>query len=157
MVPGQDAEAGTEELQGRIKELEDVLIAQWEYNGDREGEQVPIFEVPAKPTEEERLEHEVTHTPPKPWCKYCMMGRGVRRAHWSNVSDTEPKKGSVNKLSIDYMYLNDEDGKKDQPQMVMVDHNHGRPFAYTVPKKGVLGLAEWVPIRMTRDIDNLGY
>ena len=59
----QETQAGKEELQRRIKELEDVLVEQWEYNGTRDGEPVPIFRVPAKPTEEERFEHEVTHTP----------------------------------------------------------------------------------------------
>ena len=39
----------------------------------------------------------------------------------------------------------------------MIDHRHGRVFSYTVPHKGVLGEAEYVPSRMVRDIDNMGY
>ena len=66
VVAGQEEEVGTEELKRKVKDLEDVLIEQWEYNGEREGEQVPILKVPAKPTEKERVEHEVTHTPQKP-------------------------------------------------------------------------------------------
>ena len=128
----------------------------WEYNGDREGDGVPTVKVPAQPTEKERVEHETIHTPSKPWCKHCMMGSGVRRAYWSNVPDTEAT-DVPNKLSMDYMYLIDDEGLKDQPQVVMVDHTYGRLFEYIVPKKGILGQAEWVPSRMVRDIDNLGY
>ena len=156
VVAGQEMEAGTEEFKKKIKGLEEILMEHWEYNGDRDGDSVPTLKVPADPTEKERLEHEVTHTPPKPGCKYCMMGRGVRRSHFTNVLDPETAEGP-SKLSIEYMYLNDDEGQKDQPQMVMVDHGEGRVFAYIVPKQGVLEQAEWVPNRMIRDIDNFGY
>ena len=135
VVSGQETQAGTEELKNKIKELEEVLMEHWEYNEHREGDSVPTLKVPANPTEKERLEHEVTHTPPTPWCKHCVMGRGVRRPHFTNVPGTEEAEGP-NKLSIDYMYLNNDEGLKDQPQMVMVDHNNGRVFAYIGPKKG---------------------
>ena len=85
------------------------------------------------------------------------MGRGVRRSHRVNAPDAEKNENGPQNISIDYMYLNDEDGIKDHPQMVMVDHNNGRVFAYTVPKKGLIGEAEWVPSRMSRDIDNMGH
>ena len=39
----------------------------------------------------------------------------------------------------------------------MVDHRHGRVFAYGVPRKGVTAEAEWVPNRMIKDINNMGY
>ena len=51
-------------------------------------------------------------------------------------------------MSMDYMYLNDEDGDKDQTQMVLVDHRHGRVFPHSVPREGVIGEAEWLPKRM---------
>ena len=145
------------ELKQRIKELEEVLTEHWEYNNGKEDGSTPTLKVPAKPTEKERLEHEVTHTPPRPWCKFCIMGRGVRRAHRHNVPDTETEDGEPNKLSMDYMYLNDEDDRKDQPNLVLVDHRHGRVFSYGVPRKGVTGEAEWVPNRIIKDINNMGY
>ena len=55
------------------------------------------------------------------------------------------------------MHLNDDDANRDRIHMVMIDHNHGRVFAYAVPREGVTGEAEWVPSRMTRDLDNMGY
>lgn len=159
---GQDGEAGTkdesqEEFKRRVKELESSLIEHWEQHEGTERSLVPVLKVPAKPTQREWLEHQVIHTPPKPWCKFCMMGRGNRRPHWTNVPDTEGREGKPNKFSIDYIYLNDDERKKDQPRMVMVDHNHGLVFSYSIPKKGAIGEAEWVPSRMIRDIDNMGY
>ena len=58
---------------------------------------------------------------------------------------------------MDYMFLNDEDGNNNQAQMVLVDHRYGRVFSYSVPRKGVAGEAEWLPKRMIKDIDNMGY
>ena len=77
--------------------------------------------------------------------------------HKHNVSDTEPKKDNVNKVSMDYMYLNGNEGEKDQPNLVVVDHNHGRIFAYVVPKKGPWGETAWIARRVARDLDNMGY
>ena len=145
------------ELRQKVKDLEEVLTEHWEYNCRDGGEATPTLTVPTKPTEAERVEHEVTHTPPRPWCKFCMMGRGVRRAHRKNVRDTEQDDGGPGKLSMDYMYLNDDEPRKDQPHLVTVDHKHGRVFAYGVPKKGVSGEAEWVPNRIIKDINNMGY
>ena len=116
-----------------------------------------MLKAPIGPIAKEWHEHQVTHTPPKPWCRYCTMGRGARPAHKRNDNDTEPTEGKANKISIDYMYLNDRKEEKEQPQLVMVDHNHGRFFAYGVPKKAVWGDAECVPRRAAKDIDNLAY
>ena len=130
-VSGQEQEAGKEQrtkeqFEDRVKELEHTLMEHWEYTVKDEENHVPILKVPAKPTEAEWLEHQVTHTPPRTWCKFCMMGRGVRRGHRRNVPDIEPNDGGPNKLSMDYMYLDDEHGAKDLPQLVVIDHNHGR-------------------------------
>ena len=160
VVKGHDESAGSkeqtlEELDKRIQQLEDTAIEHWEYNANAGDGKAPTAKTPAKPTEEEWKEHQVTHTPPKPWCKYCMMGRGARMAHKVNGPDTEPKEDGPNKVLIDYMYLSDEDANRDQVHMAMVDNNHGRVFAYTVPRKGVIGDAVWISSRIIRDIDNM--
>ena len=90
---GEDGKS-MEELEQKVKDLEDVLVEGWEYNYDGE-DPVPTLKVPAKPSEKEWLEHQVTHTPPKPWCKHCFMGRGTRRPHRTNVADVEPHEGGT--------------------------------------------------------------
>ena len=57
-------------------------------------------------------------------------------------------------MSMDYMFLNEETSTKEQPQLVLVDHKHGRMFSYGVPNKGTIGDAEWVANRVIKDIDN---
>ena len=85
VVLGQEKDDGGDAdevgaLKQKVKDLEEILVEHWEYN-HKDGEKpTPTLTVPTKPTEAERVEHEVTHTPPRPWCRYCMMGRGVRRA-----------------------------------------------------------------------------
>ena len=41
--------------------------------------------------------------------------------------------------------------------MIMVDHKHGRCWAYRAPNKGVLEEAYWLPGRMVQDSDNNGF
>ena len=111
VVADRSGAAGSEEetmeqLKQKVKDLEEFLVDKWEYNQAGE-DPVLTLRMPAKPSEQEWNEHQVTHTPPKHWCKYCLMGRGKRRPHRVNVSDMEPHEGGPNKLSIDYMYLND--------------------------------------------------
>lgn len=162
MVSVHDGHAGDnqqskEHFPQRVKELEDALMEHWEHNTKEKDEQVPTWRVPAKFIEAEWAEHRATHTFPRPWCKFCMMGRGNRRAHRADVTDTEAHDGGPNNLSMEYMDLNDEGGTNDQPQLALVDHNQGRVFAYPTPRKGVTGEVEWVPDRVTKDIENMGY
>lgn len=44
-----------------------------------EGRRTIVSLVPDRPTEEEIREHNVPHTPPKPWCPYCTLA--TRHAH----------------------------------------------------------------------------
>ena len=145
-----------EELRKQVKDLDEISVAQWEYHNTID-DKVPTTKAPAMPTEEEWKEHQVIHTPPRPLCKFCMMGKGTRRAHRANVPDIEYLGNGPHKVSIEYMYLNDDDANRDQTNMVMVDHMHGRAFAYGVIRKGVIGEAEWIPSRIIRDLDNMGY
>ena len=43
------------------------------------------------------------------------------------------------------------------PQLVMIDHGHGRVWAYIVPNKGVFDGAAWLPKRIVQDLNNTGY
>ena len=50
-----------EDLMRRITELEEKLIRE-------EGRRPIVSPVPHRPTDAEVQEHNVTHTPPQPWC-----------------------------------------------------------------------------------------
>lgn len=76
------------------------------------------------------------------------------------MPDTQIGNGPA-KISIDYMYLHERSGKnretvRNPPHMVMIEHKHGRCWAYRVPNKGVLEEAYWLPERMVQDVDNSG-
>ena len=63
MGPGVEERA--KQLEDRLKKLEEKIT-----NGkDRR----PIVSpVPERPTDAEVLEHNVTHSPAKPWCPHCV-------------------------------------------------------------------------------------
>ena len=79
--------------------------------------------------------------------KYTKMGE-------LRVSDTEPAKNGVTKVSIAYMRMDSEDSEKSTSGMVLVNHEDGGSFSYATPWKGILGDRYWLPKRMARDIDN---
>ena len=58
-------------LKKRIEELEDKIVRE-------EGRRPIVSPVPERPTEAELKEHNVTHTPPKPWCPYCTAATSKR-------------------------------------------------------------------------------
>ncbi len=41
------------------------------------------FKAPSEPTQQERLRHNLTHYPFKPWCKHCVFGKGKIIPHRS--------------------------------------------------------------------------
>ena len=97
----EELEKRAEDLVRRITELEDKLIRE-------EGRRPIISPVPERPTDEEVLEHNVTHTPPKAWCPYCVKGTGNRDPHRKirkEVPDVEVVIDKVPTVSLDFMYL----------------------------------------------------
>ena len=87
-----------EELDKRIGELENKLVRE-------EGRRPIVSPVPERPTELEVKEHNVTHTPPKPWCPYCTAATGKRDPHpriKKEVPDVEVPIDKVPTLSVDY-------------------------------------------------------
>ena len=40
-----------------------------------------VLAAPRTPTKAERVEHDVSHVPYRPWCRFCVMGRGLERRH----------------------------------------------------------------------------
>ena len=67
---------------------------------------VPVVKAPEKPTKEEWLQHQATHTPFAPWRKHCLVARMIRHKHPSRgrravmVQDAECLEGKLAKISI---------------------------------------------------------
>ena len=90
-----------EDLHRGVVELEDRLIKE-------EGRKTIVSLVLDRPTEEEVRKHNTTHTPPKPWCPYCVMGTGTRDAHCKirmEVPDVETVIDKTHMISVDYTYF----------------------------------------------------
>ena len=46
-----------------------------------------MLAAPQTPTKTEREEHDVSHVPCRPWCRFCVMGRGLERRHLTQSGD----------------------------------------------------------------------
>ena len=106
-----------EVLVGKYEELKTKVEQYFDDNNLQSRSKVPVVSVPPKPTKEEWLQHQATHTPYAPWCKHCVAARAVRHAHPSKgrraavVGDVENSDDPRAKVSIDYMYLHERAGQ----------------------------------------------
>ena len=52
-----------------------------------------VLAAPRTPTKTEREEHDVSHVPYRPWCRLCVMGRGLEIGHLTleTVMMTDPE------------------------------------------------------------------
>merc|ERR1712194_359149 len=71
---------------------------------------------PDEPSEQERREHELTHVPSKPWCRWCQMGKSRQLPHRAiMVQDREP---GLPRIEVDYgiLKVSEEDGRVEGPR-----------------------------------------
>ena len=78
------------------------------------------------------------------------------------LPDVDGKLVGPNETSMDYMYFHerreeDQDGIQHPPNLVMIEHKHGRIWAYRVLNKGASTDAAWLARRILQDLDNVGY
>ena len=88
-----------------------------------EGREAMKARTPAKVSEEEKSKHELTHTPFRAWCKFCVMGRGKNESHRKKNEDQkrEDKEIGVPRICMDYFFLGEKDKEaKENPMLVMV-------------------------------------
>ena len=71
-----------DDLVRRITELEEKLVRE-------EGRRPIASPVLERPTDEEVNEHNITHTPPKPWCPYCTKAESLVHASIGSESLVE--------------------------------------------------------------------
>ena len=63
-----------------------------------------VLAAPRTPTKAEREEHDVSHVPYRPWCRFCVMGRGLERRHPTQSGDRDDDRPRV---FADYGYLSE--------------------------------------------------
>ena len=61
-----------------------------------------VLAAPRTPTKAEREEHDVSHVPYHPWCRLCVMGRGLERRHLTQSGDRDDDRPRV---FADYGFL----------------------------------------------------
>ena len=54
-----------------------------------------VLAAPRTPTKTEREEHDVSHVSYRPWCRFCVMGRGLERRHLAQSGDRDDDRPRV--------------------------------------------------------------
>ena len=95
---GAEAEEGqgVQEGQGENAGLQDKI---------EEGRMPQQMPAPQHVSQSEREEHEITHTPYRTWCKFCVQGRGRKSPH--SHQDNATRGRGVPKISLDYFLLSE--------------------------------------------------
>ena len=88
-----------------------------------------VLAAPRTPTKAEREEHDVSHVPYRPWCRFCVMGRGLERRHLAQSGGHDDDRPRV---FADYGYLSGDA----TPLLVAKDRRIGMTFAAAVSMKG---------------------
>ena len=83
---------------------------------------------PGEPTLTERLEHELTHLPFKPWCEVCVRAKS-KQAKSRRLSLKQPV------LQMDFNFLGDEPGEEQITILNVVDVLSGWALSVVIPTK----------------------
>ena len=83
---------------------------------------------PGEPTLTERLEHELTHLPFKPWCEVCVRAKS-KQAKSRRLSLKQPV------LQMDFSFLGDKPGEEQITILKVVDVLSGMALAVVIPTK----------------------
>ena len=127
-----------EQQQERHSEGEDERREVGRNEEGEEGRLARGITAPMRVSDREREEHELTHTPYRAWCPYCVRARGKNTSHRKSKDEDKDKQVEVPRISMDYFFMSQEDEKaSSNPIMVMVDENTGEKYARAVGQKGI--------------------
>ena len=88
------------------------------------------------------------------WCKFCVMGRGVKSPH--RRSDAQDDLEGVHHVSLDCGFLGEKESEElVTPVLVIRERRHKITWAMLVPRKGTELL--WIARRAAKVIDQLGH
>ena len=121
-------------------EVEDAGAQEGDGDGEEEGRAPARVHIPHQVSQAEREEHEITHTPYRTWCRFCVQGRRRRSPH--RPQDETTRRNGVPKVSLDYFFLSEAvQDASPNPVLVMLDESTGERYARAVGRKGV---ADWL-------------
>ena len=122
---------------------------------DEEAVTPQVMRDPGQPTAREREEHEITHLPPRPWCKWCCFGRGQHDHHRTVMRQDGPEEIAIPSISLDYCFMGSRHTKaSDNPIVVAFDNRTNAMAAWQVFEKGSV---IWVAREVNAFIKSLGY
>ena len=106
---------------------------------------------PIRPPAEEVESHNITHTPPRPWCDICVAAYGKEDPHFRGANNKEEAdKSGIPIVSLDYNDV--EKGKA--MTIVGKDESTGMPINHKVSCKGPAD--EWVVRKIVKDLEDIG-
>ena len=112
---------------------------------------------PVTPTPLERENHELTHLPFAPWCRFCVLARSQSDPH----RRTRKHKGdaTVPVVSFDFCFARRSDQDKADPIIVMRDHQTRMTFAHMLPGKSTVNelYSRHVLNSVLRDLEYLAH
>ena len=112
-------------------ETDDEDMEDGEMGFDDGSVQVRNIRDPGQPTVKEHQEHVTTHRPYRSWCKFCVMGRGVRAPH--SRSDARDDLEGVPHVSMDYGFLGESESEEQvSPVLVIRERRHKMTWAMLV-------------------------
>ena len=116
----------TEETEAEPIEEEDLPEA------EEEVRQPKCVRMPEEPTAAQRKEHAKNHLPFRPWCRFCVMGRGRDRPH----SEQDRTDMGVPTMGADYFFIGRSGEEGTIPAISVRDCVSKAVFAHVVPEKG---------------------
>lgn len=85
---------------------------------------------PAKPSGEERRDHEKHHLPFRSWCSHCVRGKSKEAPHWrQQETPTRPE------LDVDFMFMGEEESVEKVAVWVVKERLSKMLAAIFVPRK----------------------
>ena len=122
-----------------------------------EGRAPRVLRGPQRVTKEEVEEHEVTHTPYRAWCRYCVRGRGRNAPHARGKDGKDTK---TPRISLDYFFMSSVDeAASSNPLLVMLDESTGEKYARAVGQKGLgmEGAMDWLIKDLSDELKSWGH
>ena len=108
---------------------------------------------PVRPTQQMIDDHEVSHTPFRSWCPFCVRGRGQSAGHFEVDKGDE----QLPTISVDYGFLGTPDSPADElPVLLVKDRKSKATWSHPVPNKG-LRPSDHGAKMLQRDIVECGY